>query len=69
MIDLNYTIAYTAASNIPDPLLGAAVAQQDFFGFLPTFATIRISQKINHFSSKTEQSGGYIRVPSRLRRI
>lgn len=65
----SWTLAYTAASNVPDPLLGAAVAQQDYFEFLPTFATVQVLRSFNLCGCNIEQSGGYIRVPARVRRI
>lgn len=68
---LDFTFGYVASPAIPDPGVGAAVGQQEYFTFFVTHAPIQAPSLpfFNPSWSKKNPSGGYIRVPARFRRI
>ena len=64
---IDWTFGFAAATNVPDAQTGAAVAQQDYFNFFVVTADIQISSFFNQFDR--EDGDGYIRVPTRIRRL
>lgn len=64
----DWTLGYVTASAVPDPLVGAAVADA-YFNFFPLVAPVTLQVIINRNEINETESGGYIRVPARLRRL
>lgn len=59
----DWTFAYTASNAVPDPLLGAAVAQQGNFCFLVTFVPVQVVYDFDNRNPYGRTYSGYIYVP------
>ncbi len=66
----DWTLGYVAASAMPDVLVGAvAAAAGEYFNFFPLVAPVTLQVNVNRIEINETESGGYIRVPARLRRL
>lgn len=64
---MDWTLGFVGASANPDPQLPAAVGQEHYFNFFVVEAPVVISSIFNPLDRK--DGDGYIRVPTRIRRL